>query len=44
MSAARNYALRVLPALLQLGTMWGIFEKEEADRIIPEGHRRPHFK
>lgn len=28
----------------KLGTMWGIFEKEEADRIIPEGHRRPHFK
>ena len=28
---------------LQLGTMWGIFPKEEAQHIIPEGHRRPHF-
>ena len=34
-----------LPALcpLQLGTMWGIFPKEEAEHIVPEGHRRPHF-
>lgn len=29
---------------LQLGTMWGIFDKDEAERIIPEGHRRPHFE
>jgi hypothetical protein len=28
---------------MQLGTMWGIFPKEEAQHIIPEGHRRPHF-
>lgn len=24
--------------------MWGIFDKEEAAKIIPEGHRHPHFK
>lgn len=23
--------------------MWGIFDKKEADRIVPEGHRHPHF-
>ncbi|KAI3425307.1 hypothetical protein D9Q98_009072 [Chlorella vulgaris] len=28
----------------KLGTMWGIFSKEEADQIIPEGHRHPHYK
>ena len=28
----------------QLGTMWGIFPKDEAEAIIPEGHRRPHYK
>ncbi|EFN53751.1 hypothetical protein CHLNCDRAFT_136354 [Chlorella variabilis] len=27
----------------KLGTMWGIFSKEDADKIIPEGHRHPHF-
>lgn len=24
--------------------MWGIFDADQADDIIPEGHRRPHFK
>ncbi|PSC75212.1 Cathepsin Z isoform A [Micractinium conductrix] len=28
----------------KLGTMWGIFPKDEAEAIIPEGHRRPHYK
>lgn len=23
--------------------MWGIFDKEEAEEIIPEGHRHPHY-
>lgn len=27
----------------QVGTMWGIFDKEEAEEIIPEGHRHPHY-
>ena len=46
--AAGEYVLTsvlCLPALcpLQLGTMWGILPKEEAEHIVPEGHRRPHF-
>jgi hypothetical protein len=24
--------------------MWGIFDKDEAERIIPEAHRHPHFR
>ncbi|KAL4420347.1 hypothetical protein ABPG77_006154 [Micractinium sp. CCAP 211/92] len=27
----------------KVGTMWGIFDKEEAEEIIPEGHRHPHY-
>lgn len=29
---------------LQLGTMWGIFPKDQADKIVPEGHRHPHYQ
>lgn len=24
--------------------MWGIFPRREAEHIIPQGHRHPHFK
>lgn len=28
----------------KLGTMWGIFPEEEAEQILPEAHRHPHYR